>query len=134
MTLGTWSPGHSCLSVFDYRKKGAQGAAEAPRRALSGRARVLSARQRQAASPAEGMEERRWQAQRMQGEEMEFRMFFSEGGKTISPWHDIPLKSASGKYNFVCEIPKESAAKMECAIVRPRCLRSDFRFLSVFLF
>eukprot|EP01025_Chloroclados_australasicus_P046711 TRINITY_DN5156_c1_g1_i2.p1 TRINITY_DN5156_c1_g1~~TRINITY_DN5156_c1_g1_i2.p1 ORF type:complete len:262 (+),score=38.72 TRINITY_DN5156_c1_g1_i2:152-937(+) len=44
-----------------------------------------------------------------------FRMFFKEGDKTISPWHDIPLTAGSGLYNFVCEIPKESDAKMECA-------------------
>lgn len=49
---------------------------------------------------------------------MGFRMFFKDGEKTISPWHDIPLKSSAGAYNFVCEIPKESDAKMECAIVR----------------
>jgi hypothetical protein len=48
-------------------------------------------------------------------------MFFMEGNTKISPWHDIPLKAGSGAYNFVCEIPKESSAKMECAIVR-RCL------------
>ena len=53
----------------------------------------------------------------VQGSEMEFRMFFKDGDKQISPWHDIPLQAASGTYNFVCEIPKESDAKMECAIV-----------------
>ena len=49
---------------------------------------------------------------------MEWRMFFRDGDKRISPWHDIPLKASNGAYNFVCEIPKESSAKMECAIVR----------------
>ena len=49
---------------------------------------------------------------------MGFRMFFKDGEKKISPWHDIPLKSSTGAYNFVCEIPKETDAKMECAIVR----------------
>ena len=60
----------------------------------------------------------------VQGSELEFRMFFKDGDKKISPWHDIPLKASSGAYNFVCEIPKESSAKMECAIVRlcPRLL------------
>ena len=43
-----------------------------------------------------------------------FRLVFSEGGKTISPWHDIPLKN--GEYfNFVNEIPKYTKAKMEVA-------------------
>jgi len=35
----------------------------------------------------------------------EFRVFFQEGGKTISPWHDIPLKNGEF-YNFINEIPK----------------------------
>lgn len=34
-----------------------------------------------------------------------FRVFFQEDGKTISPWHDIPLK-AGAYYNFINEIPK----------------------------
>jgi inorganic pyrophosphatase len=48
----------------------------------------------------------------------EWRMFFTEGGKPISPWHDIPLKAGEGVYNFVCEIPKDTMAKMECCLVR----------------
>ena len=36
---------------------------------------------------------------------MEYRVFFQEGAKKISPWHDIPLK-AGEYYNFVNEIPK----------------------------
>lgn len=59
-----------------------------------------------------------WARPRLQGNEMEWRMFFRDGDKRISPWHDIPLKASGGAYNFVCEIPKESSAKMECAIVR----------------
>ena len=39
-----------------------------------------------------------------------------QDGKTISPWHDIPLEAGDGMYNFVCEIPKMSLKKME---VRP---------------
>lgn len=36
----------------------------------------------------------------------EFRVFFKgDGGKAISPWHDIPLK-AGEYYNFINEIPK----------------------------
>ena len=56
----------------------------------------------------------------MQGdiESMDWRMYFSEGGKAISPWHDIPLSSGGSTYNFVCEIPKETKAKMECSLVR----------------
>ena len=45
-----------------------------------------------------------------------FRVAFSEGDSTISPWHDIPLKgSADGTYNAVIEIPKMTRAKMEVA-------------------
>ena len=56
----------------------------------------------------------------MQGEanSMDYRIFFKDGEKTISPWHDIPLSAGGNLYNFVCEIPKESDAKMECATVR----------------
>ena len=61
----------------------------------------------------------------VQGEasSMDYRIFFKEGEKAISPWHDIPLSAGGNLYNFVCEIPKESDAKMECATVRPspRC-------------
>lgn len=49
---------------------------------------------------------------------MDWRMHFSESGKKISPWHDIPLSAGGNTYNFVCEIPKETKAKMECALVR----------------
>jgi hypothetical protein len=38
-------------------------------------------------------------------------------GADISPWHDIPLQGKDGTYNFVCEIPKETSAKMEVATV-----------------
>ena len=44
-----------------------------------------------------------------------YRMFFEDGGKKISPWHDIPLKADGGMYNFVNEIPKYTKAKMEVA-------------------
>lgn len=40
-------------------------------------------------------------------------------GKEVSPWHDIPLFAENGLLHYVCEIPKETAAKMECATVRP---------------
>jgi len=42
-----------------------------------------------------------------------------DGDKTVSPWHDIPLKNADGSYNFICEIPKETMAKMEVATDEP---------------
>ena len=44
-----------------------------------------------------------------------YRMFFKDGDKTISPWHDIPLRAGDGLYNFVNEIPKFTKAKMEVA-------------------
>ena len=43
-----------------------------------------------------------------------FRLFFKEGDKTISPWHDIPLKNGDN-FNFINEIPKYTKAKMEVA-------------------
>jgi len=48
-------------------------------------------------------------------ETTEYRVFFSKEGKEISPWHDIPLKAGDELYNFVCEIPKNTKAKMEIA-------------------
>ena len=42
-----------------------------------------------------------------------YRQFFEEGGKRISPWHDIPLEAGGGAYNMVTEIPKYGLAKME---------------------
>lgn len=39
------------------------------------------------------------------------------GGATVSPWHDIPLKADGNMFHFVCEIPKETSAKMEVATV-----------------
>ena len=46
------------------------------------------------------------------GDEAERPLFpFSQ----VSPWHDVPLKNADGTYNFICEIPKWTRAKMEIA-------------------
>ena len=42
----------------------------------------------------------------------DFRVVFKDGDKTISPWHDIPLKDGN-LYNFINEIPKYTKAKME---------------------
>jgi len=41
-----------------------------------------------------------------------FRIKFEDGGKQVSPWHDIPLKNGL-YFNFVNEIPKYTKAKME---------------------
>jgi hypothetical protein len=30
-----------------------------------------------------------------------FRLSFKESSKSISPWHDIPMKNADGTYNMV---------------------------------
>lgn len=37
----------------------------------------------------------------------------------VSPWHDVPLRSGDGVFNFIVEIPKESSAKMEVATDEP---------------
>eukprot|EP00887_Chlorella_sp_A99_P003507 scaffold7.g3507.t1 len=53
-------------------------------------------------------------------ESFEFRLFLKDkNGTVVSPWHDIPLYAGDGTVNFVCEIPKESAAKMEVATDEP---------------
>eukprot|EP00898_Chlorokybus_atmophyticus_P002529 jgi/Chlat1/3277/Chrsp22S03532 len=56
------------------------------------------------------------------GEEntLEYRLFFKEGGQAVSPWHDIPLEAGDGLFNFVVEIPKDTAAKMEVATEEER--------------
>lgn len=46
---------------------------------------------------------------------MEYRIFFKDGEKTISPWHDVPLYNDDGTLNAIIEIPKETMAKMEVA-------------------
>eukprot|EP00967_Tisochrysis_lutea_P122782 scaffold203543_cov19-Tisochrysis_lutea.AAC.1 len=38
--------------------------------------------------------------------------------KTVSPWHEIPLYAGDGNLHYICEIPKETTAKMEVATVR----------------
>ncbi len=47
----------------------------------------------------------------------DYRLFMTEGHKVASFWHDIPLDNGDGSVNFVCEIPKETKAKMEVATV-----------------
>jgi inorganic pyrophosphatase len=48
---------------------------------------------------------------------LDFRMFVTDEASDaqISAWHGVPLKNADGSYNFICEIPKETKAKMEVA-------------------
>jgi len=54
---------------------------------------------------------------RTEGKEgtLEYRLFFEKDGQRISPFHDIPLEadSASGIFNMVVEIPKNTRAKLE---------------------
>lgn len=38
-------------------------------------------------------------------------------GKHVSPWHDVALRNADGTLNMICEIPKDTRAKMEVATV-----------------
>eukprot|EP00897_Mesotaenium_endlicherianum_P004578 jgi/Mesen1/4148/ME000218S03260 len=59
----------------------------------------------------------------------EYRLFFSDAsGKQVSPWHDIPLRAGDGLYNMVCEIPKETSAKMEVATEEPSTpIRQDIK-------
>lgn len=49
----------------------------------------------------------------------DFRLFQKCKGITISAWHDVPLFAGSGLVNFLCEIPKETSAKMELATTEP---------------
>ena len=43
----------------------------------------------------------------------DFTMTFKEGGKVVSPWHDMPLELDGGLYNMLTEIPKMTFKKME---------------------
>lgn len=48
----------------------------------------------------------------------EFRLFYSADGKSVSPWHDVPVYPDPANkqvVNFVNEIPKGTQAKMEIA-------------------
>eukprot|EP00124_Ichthyophonus_hoferi_P002774 Ihof_evm1s205 gene=Ihof_evmTU1s205 len=46
---------------------------------------------------------------------LQWRMYFVKGANRISPWHDIPLSSSPGTFNFITEIPRGTMAKMEIA-------------------
>ena len=55
----------------------------------------------------------------MQGEvdTTDYRVFLQQEGRDVSTWHDVPLRNEDGTLNFVCEIPKDTSAKMEVATV-----------------
>lgn len=42
----------------------------------------------------------------------EYRVYFQKGSQQISAFHDVPLKTEDC-YNFICEIPKGTNAKLE---------------------
>jgi inorganic pyrophosphatase len=50
---------------------------------------------------------------------LEYRIAFKQNGVQISCWHEIPLYAGNGLVNFICEIPKETSAKMEVATDEP---------------
>jgi hypothetical protein len=50
---------------------------------------------------------------------LDYRIFFKDDGKTVSPWHDIPLRNADGTFNAIIEIPKESKAKVWARLPPP---------------
>ena len=35
-----------------------------------------------------------------------WRLFFKQGGKNISPWHDLPISTKAGEFIMVNEIPR----------------------------
>ena len=43
---------------------------------------------------------------------IEYRIFFKDGEKVISPWHDVSLYNDDGTLNAIIEIPKETMAKV----------------------
>lgn len=45
----------------------------------------------------------------------DFRVFHYSKDTLVSSWHDVPLYAGEGLLNFLCEIPKETSAKMELA-------------------
>lgn len=55
---------------------------------------------------------------------MDHRLFVQKLGNDVSPWHDIPMQNPDGTLNFVCEIPKNTSAKLEVATVRTPAQKS----------
>lgn len=55
----------------------------------------------------------------LQGEAgtFDYRLYMTRDEKRAAFWHDIPLENGDGTVNFVCEIPKDTKAKMEVATV-----------------
>ncbi|MFH4974722.1 hypothetical protein AB6A40_001431 [Gnathostoma spinigerum] len=51
----------------------------------------------------------------------DYRIYFKENGRLISPWHDVPLFTDKNKetYNMIVEIPRWTNAKMEIATKEP---------------
>jgi len=43
----------------------------------------------------------------------DFTVYLKQQGKTISPWHDLPLKASQDAYTAVIEIPMYTTAKLE---------------------
>jgi hypothetical protein len=56
-----------------------------------------------------------------------FRLAFQEQGKSLSPWHDIPLKNDNGTYNMVrqCDYVWEVWKKTRHGIA-PCCVHFPF--------
>lgn len=51
-----------------------------------------------------------------QADTFDFRVFqYYSNDTVVSAWHDVPLYTGASCVNFLCEIPKETSAKMELA-------------------
>ena len=111
--------GAGMLRAAGARAAGALGALGAARAAAPA-ARVLGAQPQGALRALRAAAVARAVSSAESGEGFDFRVKFADGGKDISPWHDIPLKNADGTVNFICEIPKETSAKMEVATDEPK--------------
>jgi inorganic pyrophosphatase len=46
----------------------------------------------------------------------DFRVVFKDGDKTISPWHDIPLRDGD-LFNYINEIPKYTKVRVRVGFV-----------------
>ena len=62
---------------------------------------------------------------------LDYRVYLQEGEADVSAWHGLPLSNGNGTFNFVCEIPQDTTAKMEVATVCSALARpSDIGFPS----
>lgn len=59
-----------------------------------------------------------WTCAQGEADTTDYRVFLQQEGRDVSTWHDVPLRNEDGTLNFVCEIPKDTSAKMEVATVR----------------